>query len=394
MVLIAPNEVSVASLDGLKKIYSGRRYKRPEWFVETLLNFNGTKNLVTMSDTNEHARRKKAMLQILSKSFVVRSPDFQKLAAVILYDRFLPVVEAAADAKQSIDVLALLRSVSVEIGCAYEVGLHNGIDITRQGREAARQEYIDHAYNKMQEKNGHLASKKWLEDQMLDMCAKADVELKGKASETIKDVDHTFPLAYSHLDAATAADYPTLSTAERIRLVASELLDNIEASREGNGIILTYAMHNLSLQPSLQRELRRELELLSQSIQEAREAKAFSVSSLQDIDRLPLLDAIVKETMRLHPPTPGPQRRIVPPGGVTVDGFFVPADTIIGTSQRTIHRNGEVFPDPDAWKPERWMRSVEEKEKGDLDPSKWWWGFGSGAMSCSGKDFALIGMSN
>jgi hypothetical protein len=112
---------------------------------------------------------------------------------------------------------------------------------------------------------------------------------------------------------------------------------------------------------------------------------------LQDLDRLPLLDAIIKETMRLRSPTPGPQRRVVPSGGVTVNGYFVPADTIIGTSQRAVHRNEEVFPEPDVWKPERWMKDALNKELGDKDPSKWWWAFGSGAMSCSGKDFALIG---
>ena len=397
VVLLSPTEVSVASLDGLKKIYSGRRFKRPAWFVMPFLNFNGTPNLVTMTDTNEHAKRKRAMLQILSKSFIVRSPDFQKLSAIILLDRFLPVLKSAAQANQGVDVFELLRATAVEIGCAYEMGLHNGLDITRLGREQARKEYIDHAYNKMQEKNDHLASKNWLELQMLDMCARADAELKGisESKDRKKSSDYTFPLAYSHLDAATTTDYPNLSTSEKLGRVASELLDNLEASREGDGVILTYALHDLSLQPALQRTLREELQSLPGAMGDAAEDRFFSTTLLQDLDRLPLLDAIIKETMRLRSPTPGPQRRVVPPGGVTVNGYFIPADTIIGTSQRTVHRNPEVFPDPDAWRPERWMKNDRDgaQDLGDQDPSKWWWGFGSGAMSCSGKDFALIGKS-
>jgi cytochrome P450 len=396
VVLVSPSEVSVASLDGLKKIYSGRRFKRPDWFVTSFLNYNGTKNLVTMPNTNEHAKRKKAMLQILVKSFVFRSADFQKLSAVILLERFLPVLNTAATNKQGIDVFELLRAVAAEIGSAYEVGLHNCLDITRHGREQEKKTYIEHTFNKMHEKNDHLASKKWLELQLLEILANTDAELKDiKASaEARKNPDYTFPLAYSHLDAATTADYPALSTSQKLTLVASELLDNLEASREGDGVILTYVLHEISQKLDVQRALRAEIEHFTRHVEQSAQSRFFDVEVLQTLDRLPLLDAILKETMRLRSPAPGPQRRVVPAGGITVDGYFVPEDTIIGTSQRAIHRIPEVFPDPDDWKPERWLSSTADKDLGDRDPSKWWWGFGSGAMSCSGKDFAWIGMFN
>jgi cytochrome P450 len=333
------------------------------------------------------------MLQVLAKSFIFRSADFHKLAAVILLERFLPVLSSAAKNKHGLDVFELLRAVAAEIGSAYEMGLQNGLDITRAEHEQARKTYIQHGNNKVQEKNDHVASKHWLEAQMLEMCAKADAEIKGvKAFNTAAtgDGNHTYPLAYSHLAAATAVDYPALSTSEKLRLVASELLDNLEATREGDGTILTYAMHDLSQRPMLQRQLRDELRAVSEGLKQAKTTRLLTNEMLQDIDRLPLLDAIVKETMRLRAPTPGPQRRVVPAGGVTVSDYYIPAGTIISTSQRTVHRNEAAFPEPDLWKPERWMSS--DQDLGDRDPSKWWWAFGSGAMSCSGKDFALIGM--
>jgi hypothetical protein len=247
----------------------------------------------------------------------------------------------------------------------------------------------------MHEKNDHRASKKWLEDQFLQMIVKADVDMKSEKSSAnalLHETDRTSPLAYAHLEAATSADYPALSTSEKLKLVASELLDNLEASREGDGVVLTYVMHELSQNPHQQLNLQIELDSIERAPWKAETPGTIDTDLLQALDRLPLVDAVIKETMRLHSLTPGPQRRDVPPGGTTVDGYFVPAGAVISSSQRAIHRVEEVFPDPGTWKPERWMLTDSAKELGDRDPSRWWWGFGSGAMSCSGKDFAVIGM--
>ncbi|KIW04929.1 uncharacterized protein PV09_04097 [Verruconis gallopava] len=394
VVLLSPNEISVASLDGLKKIYSGRRFKRPGWFVLSFTNYN-TKNLVTMSDTNEHAKRKKTMLQIYNKAAVIRSVDFHKLSSVILSDRLLPVLDAAAQTAKGVDVYELMRAVAAEIGSAYEFGLQNGLDLVRIGREEARKEYLKHTWNKMQEVGDHKASKKWLEVHCLEICTKTDAELKGatlKNENPIPSSERTFPVAYAHLDAATTTEYPTLSTSEKLRMVASEMLDNLEASREADGVVLTYAMYELCRQHQIREQLRKELngvKLFANAL-----PRSLSVTSelLQSLDRLPLLDAIIKETMRLYSVAPGLQRRDVPPGGVTVDGYFIPAGTVVGTSQRALHRNEQVFTNADAWIPQRWMKSASERASGEFDPAKWWWAFGSGAMACSGKDFALIVM--
>jgi cytochrome P450 len=392
IVLLAPNEVSVCSLEGLRKIYSGRRFKRPSWFVSSFMNFNGTPNLVTLFDTNEHARRKKTMLQVYSKSFVTRSPDLQKLAAVILFERFLPVLVEAAKNDQDIDVYELSRAIGAEIGSAYEVGLQNGLDIVRLGQEQARKQYIAQSYAKMQELAGHKQAKKWLEDNCLDMCKRADAELKEGDSKIEPGKINTYPLVYAHLDAAVTTQYPSLSTSEKLHIVASELIDNLEASREGDGIILTYAMYELSRRPEILRQLREELKAVSpRFLVSSANTGPFDTDILQTLDRTPVLEAIIKETMRMYAPTPGPQRRTVPAGGTTVEGFYIPANITISTAQRALHMNEDVFPNAEMWKPERWLQPSREKISEDRDPAKWWWGFGSGALSCSGKDFASIG---
>jgi hypothetical protein len=398
IVRLAPREVSVASMDGLRKIYSGRRFVRTPWMVLPFVNY-GKGNLVTLTDINVHARRKKTMLQIYVKSAVIRSPDFQKLSAVILLERLLPSLESASKTSQGIDVYELLRAVAAEAGSAYETGVENCLDIVRPGREQARKEYFEHCKRKMMEIESHEESKKWLEEQLLILCSEADAQLKKAHSgdsntKSESTSTSTHPVAYAHLAAAITAESSLLSTAEKLRTVASELLDNLEANREGSGFILTYATYELSRQPSLQRELRAELKTIEPSFPIGfGTSSRITAETLQSIDRLPLLESVVKETLRMYPPTPGPQRRDVPPGGVTVDGYYIPTGVTISTSQRALHMNEEVFPLADQWQPERWLQARGEKMDEDRNPAKWWWAFGSGARSCSGKDFATLGMS-
>lgn len=63
------------------------------------------------------------------------------------------------------------------------------------------------------------------------------------------------------------------------------------------------------------------------------------------LTQIPFLDAIINESMRLTPPLYAP--RVVPEGGVTIEGRYIPAGNIISTagySQQISEEN--FYPDP------------------------------------------------
>ena len=115
------------------------------------------------------------------------------------------------------------------------------------------------------------------------------------------------------------------------------------------------------------------------------------------------------ETLRLHSPSPTPQRRIVPKGGAVIDGYFIPAGVTISSLPYALHRHVGAYPEPEEWKPERWMnapsakktqRSAHEDDDraesdkaaaGNDNPRRWFWSFGSGTTMCLGSNFALVG---
>lgn len=104
---------------------------------------------------------------------------------------------------------------------------------------------------------------------------------------------------------------------------------------------------------------------------------------------LPYLNAAEKEAMRLHPSVGLLLERHVPPGGATICGKYIPAGTIVGVNPWVTQHNPEVFPEPEAFRPERWLDASPEKlavmEKSFLS-------FGAGSRACIGRYISLIEM--
>jgi len=66
-----------------------------------------------------------------------------------------------------------------------------------------------------------------------------------------------------------------------------------------------------------------------------------------ELEKLPILGAVIDETLRLYCAAPGTLPRIVPRGGAVLANFFVPEGVTVGTQAYTIHRDPRLFPDPE-----------------------------------------------
>jgi cytochrome P450 len=96
------------------------------------------------------------------------------------------------------------------------------------------------------------------------------------------------------------------------------------------------------------------------------------------------LDAVVKEALRLRPVIPG-VGRVVREAPFRLNGYEVPPGVEINPSIRTIHRRGDLYPDPQEFIPERFL--------GPDPPDTYTWvPFGGGTRRCLGASFALTEM--
>jgi hypothetical protein len=365
-----------------------------------------------MFDKKKHTARRRALAHIYSKSYLLASSDFQSLSGTLLFDRLLPGLDSAARTGEGIDVMELALTAGAEFMSAYAMGTNNGMDYLRNGKEQERRHYLENSKRKLRNPAASQNAIKELEDQCSRMCEMAKVTVEKEKANTANTPNGgsnppaTYPVVYAQLSASMLSSELATTEQDISRHIASELLDSIEAGREGIGISLTYTLHELSQRPTMQSALHKELMTLNQPFKYPCENQP-STSTMRELDALPLLDAVLTETLRLRAPAPGPQRRVVPEQGAIVEGYFIPASVTISSSPYCIHRHQGAYPEADVWRPERWMIPGSAKEKqpkpnndengelekgrGQNDPRRWFWTFGSGGKMCIGSNFSLLG---
>jgi cytochrome P450 len=409
VIRVEPNHVHVNSLDGLRVVYHVGRFNRTDHYLQ-FRSYNHTPALFTMLDSKSHAIRRRIMSHVFSKSYILSSIDFQRLSHVVLFDRLLPVFEEAAETAQGVDMFEMAQALALEFMAAYDVGTGNDLDLIRKGTSRKRKAYLEAGKIKILELKGCKEATKFLEDRNDEMCKKAE-EFLTSAKETDAHDESvesasTYPVVYALLRDSIPKKEGPKTQDEFLRLVASEVLDNVEAARFGIGGALTYILHEITLRPAIQSALRVELMALEEPLSHPPgQNYGISKSTLQKLDGLPLLDAVIMESLRLRNPIRMPAFRTVPQGGAVINGFFLPGGTVVSASTYALHMNPEAFPEPHKWVPERWLNLPDEKvpgasdggeaEKGrdTKDPRRWFWTFISGSNMCLGNNFAVVGKS-
>ncbi|OAT12006.1 benzoate 4-monooxygenase cytochrome P450 [Blastomyces gilchristii SLH14081] len=80
-----------------------------------------------------------------------------------------------------------------------------------------------------------------------------------------------------------------------------------------------------------------------------------SEPTFAELEKLPFLTAVIKEGFRLSYGMLGRLPRVVPEPGAEFNGYRVPAGTSLHMSSWVMHRNEELFPEPDEFDPSRWL---------------------------------------
>lgn len=365
-------------------------------------------NMFTMIDNKSHSIRKRMISSLYSKSYLQSSSDLQKLSHEILFNRFLPIIEASTTENAPLNVLDLNYAASMDFMTAYIFGFPNGSNFLQdlKIRKHFREMYdCRKPYNFWPAELRSLLSllgrfktlivPQWvdyanreIENLFLQMCNAAgsslsDPERGGNSRSTVAVV-------YKALSQSLVTPSKSPLTFEHQTLIASEVLDQGAAGHETSGIALTYYMHEISRRPDVQSALHSELLSLSPSFQHP--STTPSLPSSRSIDALPLLNASLMETLRLHAPIPGPQPRLTPSTPTSLaNSPPLPAGVRVSASAYGLHRNPTVFPNPEEWRPERWLEGSKESVD---EMKRWFWAFGSGGRMCVGSNFAMQRMSH
>jgi cytochrome P450 len=147
---------------------------------------------------------------------------------------------------------------------------------------------------------------------------------------------------------ATDEDGEQLSDGE----LRDELMTLLIAGHETTATLLSWAIHDLARDPAGQDRL-------------SEEGGAFC-------------DAVINETLRLHPPTGAVVRSLREP--LTIAGYDLPAGTSVLPATLLVHRRADLYPEPWAFRPTRFLDT--------RPPAGGWFPFGGSVRRCIGASFA------
>ncbi|KAG8157930.1 hypothetical protein KVR01_012202 [Diaporthe batatas] len=109
--------------------------------------------------------------------------------------------------------------------------------------------------------------------------------------------------------------------------------------------------------------------------------------------KLPYLQAVVYEGLRMRPPVLGLLPKVVPPGGDTLGGQWVPGGTNICSNTGAVLRSRSMFgPDAEVFRPERFIELDGEPIRREMERNVEL-AFGSGQWQCVGRRIAFMKLS-
>ncbi|EKG18598.1 Cytochrome P450 [Macrophomina phaseolina MS6] len=163
----------------------------------------------------------------------------------------------------------------------------------------------------------------------------------------------------------------------------------VAAGADTTAIGMRSVLGHVLLHPKSYRRIQREIdEAYSAHLAENEPQQEIPYTVLE---KLPYLQACVKEGLRLHPSILWQLPRRTPPEGITIRGHYIPPSATVSMSPKAHNRCREIFgDDADEWRPERWIPGEGSSEESVREMNKFDTSFGYGSRVCIGKNLALV----
>lgn len=193
---------------------------------------------------------------------------------------------------------------------------------------------------------------------------------KGKGAPTVFDIA---------LNPKMEKGHPRLTREE----LAADAFLFMVAGTDTTADALTAAVFNTLYNPEIHARLRDELRTLRPKCDS---------SGWAELERLPYLHGIVKESLRLSYGVPGRLPRVVPDAGAVFCGQKIPPGTQVSCSIFVYHHNESAWQDSFMFKPERWIVSENHNAEAVAELEKRFLSFSRGSRSCPGMNLAYANL--
>ncbi|XYI02134.1 cytochrome P450 [Sorangium sp. So ce1128] len=156
------------------------------------------------------------------------------------------------------------------------------------------------------------------------------------------------------------------------REICDQVMTLMIAGIESTSATLSWAFHMLGQHPEIERRLHAEVD----------DVLAGRAAGFDDLPKLSYTQRVITETLRLYPPAWLMSRWTTTE--VELGGHRLAPGAAILVSPYALHRDPDLFPDPERFDPDRWLSDrAETVPRGAMIP------FGAGRRKCIGDAFGM-----
>ncbi|KAJ0268841.1 hypothetical protein Brms1b_012536 [Colletotrichum noveboracense] len=337
IVRYGPNRYSINDAEALKTVYGhGTEFQKSEWYISFQPN-EDLWNLFSERSAKRHARNRR---------FYTNAYSMTSLVSYELY-----VDECGALSAQRLSEFSK-AGATIDIGHWFQCYAFDTIALMTYGKRLwflDRGEDVAHVIDNL---NQSLVYMSLAGIFPFMHTYHTDTEQGRSGSDfTAKTIEEEKASPKPVIDVKSAEDSVAVGEAFLTKFLAKHssnadeftqwhllngCMSNMVAGSDTTGISISAILYNLLKSPDTMAKLRGELaEFTSRG--ELSQSPTFKESQ-----KMPYLQAVIKEALRVHPAVGLPLERIVPEGGVTIDGRFFPAGFGLG-SRTCIGKNVSIL---------------------------------------------------
>ncbi|KAJ9150018.1 Cytochrome P450 oxidoreductase [Pleurostoma richardsiae] len=385
IVRLAPNLVSVADFTEINQLYgiTTKFIKSPFYDLSAVYDEEGLvpDPFVIRQDKALHSRMRRNAANAYSLNGLMQ---FEPWVEPVI-TRVTHVIDEHADTRAPFDLGQLLKRFAMDAVCSLTFG--RDFNYLEKGDEMRFFKSVD-LFTAYMSIFGHVA---WLHPYLLGNPKIAQLATRGDTSSnamieiTTQELQRFRACPPAEGDAMTflsrlALNQSTSPKSINDREVITHAFGNVAAGSDTTAIairaVFFYVMTHKHVYNRLCTEIRSNLE---------------APVGFQAAFSLPYLKAAVQEAMRMHPSVGQLLGRTVPAEGATIGGYRMGGGAEVGISPWVLHRNPEVFPEPNTFKPERWIIGEGCPDEDHLKlMNRCFFAFGHGAHTCSGKHISIM----
>ncbi|KAI0484908.1 cytochrome P450 [Xylariaceae sp. FL0804] len=399
----APNRLVFNTFQALQDIYLNPRVAKAH--VYTYTRFRSTPSVFTALDRDDHRRRRRVVGQAISERSMRDFEPVMLSQIDVFLVQILRTSQEQQQQKQQGDQQVVVEMTS---RCKYlamdVIGLLAfGCDWRTQSEERLR--LLPRAFDAL---NGrvylfmnwprtHLVDPgvQWLVREKVERFRGILADMIAQRMALPRDARHDLYSLVASDDRVDRAQHEGIRKSE----IWGEAGVFVNAGGTTTATAMSTIFYYLSRNPSAYARLASEVRTTFSAGAEIRQGPRLSSCRY--------LRAVIDESLRIAPPTPGVMWREQDPLGeddnstrpLVVDGHVIPPGTLVGVGLYSLMHNPAYFPEPFSFRPERWLPAGEQEQEEEQEQEaralmrRAFIPFILGDRACAGKAVAYLEMS-